>query len=154
MRHIVFRPAASNMKVLVIVLICLGVFGLLAVGACVGLGYFAFKTVTKELDAAKAPAETFFDQLKAGQFQAAYQSTTADFQAQQSFQQFSGFVALHPNLTGHTSRDSVGFNMTNVNGVKQAVLPYSFTGPTGVTNCTVTLQDNGGGWKVHRLTVP
>jgi hypothetical protein len=148
------RPAASNMKVLVIVLICLGVLGLLAVGACVGLGFFAFKTVTKELEAAQAPAETFFDQLKAGQLQAAYQSTTADFQAQQNFQQFSGFIALHPNLTVHTSRNMAGFQMTNVNGVKQAVMPYALNGPTGTTNCTVTLQDSGGGWKVHRLTVP
>src|SRR5262245_44000102 len=137
------RPAASNMKVLVIVLICLGFLALLGVGACVGLGFFAFKTVSKELEAAKAPAESFFEQLKSGQLQAAYQSTTADFQAQQTFAQFSAFVALHPNLTNHTSRDSVGFNMTNVNGVKQAELPYALTGPTGTTNCTVTLQDNG-----------
>jgi hypothetical protein len=154
MRRAALRTAASNMKVLVIVLICLGVFGLLAVGACAGLGFFAFKTVTKELEAAQVPAEAFFDQLKAGQLQAAYQSTTADFQAQQAFPQFSGFVALHPNLTGHTSRNMAGFQMTTVNGGKQAVLPYTLNGPTGATNCTLTLQDTGGGWKVHRLTVP
>src|SRR5437763_1249864 len=119
------RPAASTVKVLIIVFICLGVFGLLVVGSCVGLGFFAFKKVSEELDAAKVPAEAFFDQLKAGQPQAAYQSTDADFQAQQILDQFKGFVALYPNLTAHTSRNSAGFNMTTVGGVKQAILPYT-----------------------------
>lgn len=148
------RLAASNFKVLIIVLICLGVFVLLAVGSCIGLGFFAFKTVTKELEAAQAPAETFFGQLQAGQIQAAYQSTSPDFQAQQTLAQFTAFVAQQPNLTGHSSRNTTGFNMSNVNGVKQATLPYALNGPTGTTNCTVIMQDNGSGWKVHRLTVP
>jgi hypothetical protein len=154
MRLACYRAAASNIKVLVIVLICLGVFGLLAVGACVGLGFFAFKKVGQELDAAKAPAEAFFDQLKAGQIDAAWQSADADFQAQQTLAEFKAFVGRNPNLTNHISRDSSGFNMTTVGGIKQATLPYTLTGPPGVSTCTVVVQDSGGGWKVHKLTVP
>jgi hypothetical protein len=154
MRRTTPRPAASNVKIIVIILICVGFFFVLGIAACAGLGFFAFRTVSKELGAAQSAADAFFNQLQANQLQAAYQSTTADFQAQQTFAQFSGFVALHPNLTGHSSRTMGGFQMNTVNGVKQATLPYTLSGPGGATTCTLVLQDTGGGWKVHRLTVP
>jgi hypothetical protein len=154
MRPITPRTAASNVKVLVIVLVCVAVLGLIGVAACCGLGYWGFKTATKELESSQAAAETFLDQLKAGQIQQAYQSTSADFKAQQTFEQFSAFVTQNPNLTAHTSRTMGGFNFSTVNGVKTATLPYTLSGPTGATNCTITLTDSGAGWQVSKVTVP
>jgi hypothetical protein len=148
------RTAASNTKVLVIVLICVGVVGLLGVAACCGLGVWGFKTATKELESSQAAGDAFFDQIKAGKLQQAYDSTAADFKAQQTFVQFAALVAANPNLTGHTSRTMGGFDLSTVNGVKTATLPYTLSGPTGVTNCTLTLTDTGSGWQVSKLDMP
>ena len=72
---------------------------MLGIGACVGLGFFAFKSVVNEMDATKGRAELFFDQLQLGQLQAGYQSTTADFQAQQG-NEFS-LLKFHNDVLNH-----------------------------------------------------
>jgi hypothetical protein len=154
MRRLVPRTAASNTKVLIIVLICVGVLGLLGCAACFGFGFWAFKTASKELEASQAAADSFFDQLKANQIQQAYQSTSADFKNQQTLAQFTAFVTANPILTQHTSRTMGGFNFSTVNNVKTATMPYTLTGPTGNTNCTLTLTDSGTGWQVKSLTIP
>src|SRR6266480_1480280 len=110
MRRTVPRIAASNTKILVIVLICVGVLGLLGCLGCFGFGFWAFKTASKELEGSQAAADSFFDQLKANQIQQAYQSTSADFKNQQTLDQFTAFVAANPILTKHTSRTAGGFN--------------------------------------------
>ena len=148
------RSAASNVKILIIVLLCVGIVVVGGIAACAGVGYFAFRSVTRELGDVQSAADNFFNQLQANQLQPAYQSTSADFKTQQTVAQFSAFVGLHPNLTGHTSRTMAGFNMANVNGIKTATLTYTLSGPTGGTNCTIILQDIGSGWQVYRLTVP
>jgi hypothetical protein len=154
MRRITPRSAASNVKVLVIVLVCVAVVGLIGVAACCGLGYWGIKTGMKEIEGAQAAAESFMDQLKAGQLQPAYQSTAADFKTKQTFEQFSTFLTKNPNFTAHTSRNQSGFNFSNVNNVKTATLQYTLNGPTGATNCTVTVTDSGSGWQVSNVTVP
>jgi delta 1-pyrroline-5-carboxylate dehydrogenase len=148
------RSAASTVKVLIIVFVCLALVGLAVVGVCAFAGFSLFKTVSKELEGAQAAGNTFFDQIVAGQEQQAYQSTTADYQAQLTFVQFRAFVVLQPNLKNHSSRSQSGFNMQTVNGVKSATLQYTLNGPSGASNCTLVLQDSGSGWKVHKLTFP
>jgi hypothetical protein len=109
----------------------------------------------KEIEASQAAADAFFDQLKANQVQQAYQSTSADFKTQQTLAQFTAFVTANPILTQHTSRnkgEAVSFSA--VNNVKTATLPYTLSGPTGDTNCTVTVTDSGTGWQVKSLTIP
>jgi hypothetical protein len=107
------------------------------------------------MESSQAAADAFFDQLKAGQLQKAYDSTAADFKTKQTFEQFTTFVTQNPNLTAHTSRNmGAGFNFSAVNNVKTATIPYTLNGPTGVTNCTVTLTDSGSGWQVSNVTVP
>jgi hypothetical protein len=154
MRPVPPRLAASNTKVIVIILVCLGAAILIGVLACAGVGFWAVKKVTNELGDAQAVADTFFDQLKAGQLQPAFQSTTSAFQGRQTLAEFSAFVAGHPNLSGHTSRAMTEFNLNTVNGVNQMRLHYSLAGPTGATDCTLILLDDGGGWKIDRFTVP
>src|SRR5262245_21260848 len=154
MRPVPRRFAASNTKVIVIILACLAAAVLIGVLACAGVGYWAFKKVTNELGDAQAVADTFFDQLKAGQLQLAFQSTTSAFQGRQTFAEFSAFVAANPNLTGHTSRAMTEFKLNTVNGGNQMRLHYSLSGPTGATDCTLILLDEGGSWKIDRFTVP
>lgn len=156
MRRVMNRTAASNTKVLIIVLVCVAVIGLLGCLACFGFGFWAFNTAKKELEASQAAADSFFDQLKANQIQQAYQSTSSDFKTQQTLAQFTKFVTANPILTQHTSRnaDMGGFNLSAVNNVKTATLPYTLSGPTGNTNCTITLTDSGAGWQVKNLTIP
>jgi hypothetical protein len=155
MRRLIPRAAASNTKILIIVLVCVGVAGLLGCLACFGLGFWAVKTATKEIEASQAAADSFFDQLKANQIQQAYQSTSADFKNQQTLVQFTAFVAANPILTQHTTRTmGGGFNVSAVNNVKTATLPYTLSGPTGNTTCTVTLTDSGTGWQVSKLDLP
>jgi hypothetical protein len=124
------------------------------VAACCGLGYWGIKTATKELEASQAAADSFLDQLKTGQLQQAYQSTSTDFKSKQTFEQFSEFVKKNPNLTAHTTRTMGAFNYSAVNNVKTATLPYTLNGPTGSTTCTLTVTDSGSGWQVSNLTAP
>jgi len=156
MRRITPRTAASNTKVLIIVLVCVGVVGLLGCLACGGFGFWAFKTATKEIEASQTAADAFFDKLKANQVQQAYDSASADFKSQQTLAQFTAFVTANPILTQHTSRnmDMNGFNLSAVNNVKTATLPYTLSGPTGNKNCTIILTDSGTGWQVKSLTIP
>lgn len=154
MRLITPRTAASNTKILIIVLICVGVVGLLGCLACGGFGFWAFKTASKELEASQAAADAFFDKLKANQVQQAYDSASADFKSQQTLAQFTQFVTANPILTQHTSKTMGGFNMSAVNNVKTATIPYTLSGPAGNTTCTLTLTDSGTGWQVKNLTIP
>jgi len=154
MRPIPSRTAASNTKVLIIILICVGVLGLIGVVACCGLGIWGFNTAKKELEASQAAADAFLDKLKANQVQQAYDSGSADFKSQQTLDQFTKFVAANPVLTKHTSRTMGGFNFSTVNNVKTATIPYTLSGPDGNTTCTLTLTDSGSGWEVKSLTIP
>jgi hypothetical protein len=132
-----------------------GVIGLLGCLACFGFGFWAFKTGVKELEGSQAAADSFLDQLKANQVQQAYDSASADFKSQQTLAQFTAFVAANPILTKHTSRAmAAGFNFSAVNNVKTATIPYTLSGPTGDTTCTVTLTDSGTGWQVSKLDLP
>jgi hypothetical protein len=85
--------------------------------------------------------------LSAGQLEIAYQSTSADFQAHESFPQFRERVSRSPIPDGRGARNDVRILMDDTS--KQAFVVYSLAGPTDNGQCTVTLLKVGGKWQVY-----
>ncbi len=150
---------SSTNVVLIVIAVIVGVL-LLVVLACAGLGFFAFRAANQvvgpaiqqaaELNEANTVAETFLRQLAGGQIDAAYRSTTPDFQAAQTPKQLQNLVDQHPSLAQHTSIEFVSDQNA---GAGRISIHYTMVGKAG-TEVTVKLVKDNGQWKIDGLAVP
>jgi len=138
-------PKKSN-QTLKIVLIIIAV---LAVLCCIGaiiagaFGYRAFRDVTGP---AKDTVTGYFDDLKAGNYDSAYDRLCAETQSTVTREDFVAFQSVLPAVIDYKI---VGVNIHNTNGKTYATVDVRVTRERGgeVTQ-TVQLLKEGGKWKV------
>ncbi len=151
---------SSSNIVLIVVGVVVGILVLIVL-ACVGFGFLAFRAVqvaapaieaaAEEWDAADTAAQTFLEQLTAGDIEAAYRSTTPAFQQKQTLQQFQAFVDQHPLLKQHT--DAEHDDDDHNPGADHISLQYTLSG-NGQMKVTIQLKKENGQWKVDELSAP
>ena len=161
--------SSSTNTVLIVLGVVVGVL-LLVVLACVGVGFFAFRTASvavqqaaaaaaaeaaadAEIQQAENAAQTFLEALKAGQLDGAYGGTTDAFRAKQTPQQFKAFVSQNPLLTKWTETESDEPN--HQPGAARMTVPYTLNdNNNNVLKLTFHLVNENGAWKVDALTIP
>jgi hypothetical protein len=147
---------ASTTKTLLVVFAILGGLGLIAVLVCAGFGYWVYKGAAADFAIADPSAQTFLDRVRDGQFQTAYQSTSQSFRAAQTLDEFIGFINRHATFKSHTSRTLQDWRVRTYPGTgkKLATIQVTLRAPDNATTCTLVLVEEGGQWKVEKLTVP
>ena len=129
-----------------LVLVCSGALALLVV--------WGFKSFTTDFPAAQAAADQFLDKLQADKVNDAYALTSTKFHAEQSREQFEGFVKRFETLTRHTSRTQNGFRLFQGPDGKRASIQMTLNAPNNAMTCTLVLTEEAGTWKVEMITVP
>jgi hypothetical protein len=152
----------SGMTVLVIVGSIVGSL-LVLILACGGLTawmiYRASEDMAPQLQAqgewmgASGAAQTFLNQLAAGQINDAYNGTTAAFRNRQTLAQFQAFLQRNPLLT--RGADIQEDPVNNPPGARQMTLHYTLTtADNKITKVTVQVVLENGEWKVDSVTSP
>ena len=168
------------------VLIVLGIVGgvlLLGVAGCLGLGYWGFLSAKKSVNnslstfEATAEADSFLFKMAAEQVQPAYDSTSPNFKATMSRDQFQQLINRNPLLAKNTTRRAVSFNApTGSPPTRKSVNTYEISkmfddpepwtpagqpkpikpppGPKTITVTVTVAEQANGMWKVDGLTVP
>jgi hypothetical protein len=119
--------------------------------ALVGWGIRGF---VKDLPAATAVSDQFFDALQQGRIDDAYALTSAKFRAEQNREEFAQFLKKFETLTRHTSRTQNGFRIFHDGSGKRAFIQTTLHAPNNALTCTLVLIEEAGTWKVEQLTVP
>ncbi len=104
------RSTGSNRTLWLI----LGGTGCLIVLVCGGIGALAVWGVsafTKDFPAVEGVANEFFDAVKAGNLEVAFNKTSAGYRAKNTPEQFASFIKQHETLSKHTTRTMNGFNI-------------------------------------------
>lgn len=155
------KKSGGNTAV-IIVLVIGGIF-LAVVLVCGGLGFYAFRSFSQvmqtamaqvgEMVAAQQEPELFFNDLQAGQIDAAYARTSKAYKARTTLDDFKKFLDAHKALKNYTSR--AVFNQNPAMGVRQVTLQYTLTGADGKP-LTVTVQvvKEDDQWRIDSLTIP
>ena len=143
----------SGRRIWLIVLLAVGIPGLLIVVCCGGMGlwgWFAFK----DLGLATISATTFMSNLSQNQVDAAYNSTTANFQAGMTLEQFRELIAKYPTLTSGGGVGITNPGMAAQPGSKKATMTATVSSNAKSVTCTITLTQENEVWKVDGFTVP
>ncbi len=143
----------SGRRTWLIVLLAIGIPGLLIVVCCGGLGiwgWFAFK----DLGLATISGTTFVTNLTSNQVDSAYKSTTANFQANMTLEQFRELIAKNPTLTSGGRIQITNPQMVTQPGSKKATMNATVSSSAGSVTCTITLTQENEIWKVDGFTVP
>jgi hypothetical protein len=148
----------SSRRTLVVVSSVLGVFVVVGILACAGLGFLGLRAFSGDMADAQASANQFFDKIRTGQIEAAYRSTTQDFQADQSFDGFREFVKKNPALKTYTSRKTVSV-LSRRAGRKvrpdfTATVRTTVSAPGNSTSFTVLMKKENRRWKVEKIYGP
>ncbi|MBO0699376.1 MAG: hypothetical protein J2P46_13350 [Zavarzinella sp.] len=107
-----------------------------------------------DVPAANNAASQFLDLLQQGRLDEAYAATSTGFRARESPEQFKAFLKQYQALTGGTSRTGNGVRVFQNPSGKQAFVQVTVHAPSNATTCTLVLVEEGGGWRVDRITVP
>jgi|GEM_PF-6731697 len=146
--------SSSNRSVWLILLAggC-GMF-LLCGGGIVAFVIWGVSSFTKDFPAAQAVADQFLERLREGKIDDAYALTSPEFRAQMSQEQFGEFMKKHETFTRQTSRTQNGFRVIHDGGGKRVFIQMTLRSPNNAMTCTLVLIEEGGSWKVQKLTVP
>ena len=129
---------------------------------CCGAGLFAPRSpsagvgalpgggVNEEVNAELA-AEEFLDDLKAGDFAAAHQKASKDFQNRHGVAGLRALVDKHPILKSFESRNTDTKRKTAGKFTLEASLK---DGNDNTTTGTIDMVQEDGSWKVDRFTIP
>lgn len=147
-------PSTSSNRIVWLILAggC-GMF-LLCGGGIVALVIWGVSSFTKDLPATQAVADQFLDRLQEGKIGDAYALTSTQFRAEMSLEQFREFVKKHETFTRHTSRTQNGFRIFQDGSGKRAFIQMTLHAPNNAMTCTLVLIEEGGSWKVQKVTVP
>jgi hypothetical protein len=148
------ESSGSSTKIVLIVVGVVGFVLLMMALACGGLIYWGISTAVPTLGAIQTSANGFVQDIRAGQFQAAYNRTTTGYQSRQSLQQFQKFVAIYPELTTHTSVTLNGYNITTTPAGGQSTVNFTAVTPNNSLAFTLILIEENGQWRVDSFTVP
>ncbi len=98
-------------------------------------------------------ADAFLAQLRAGQFDAAWQSTTAEFKSDEGRESFARYVRGNPLL--RRPLEFVNYEVTDLNGLVRGQCRYS--PPAGSKGAAkqvrITIAQEQGEWKVEGVFV-
>ena len=126
----------------------LAVFAALAV--LVAVVWFWRSSETKpDIDAGRAAADQFLEQIRTGHADDAWQSTTAEFKSAEGRESFTRYVKQHPILTKPVSFVSV--QMVTVQEQPRAEYLYRGGEAGGMIHLLAGLENNT--WRVDRLTI-
>ena len=131
-------------KTLLVVLLC--VLALLAVGV---FWMWSGRPTQPDVDAGRAVAEQFLQQIRAGKADQAWASTTAEFKSAQGRETFAKFVKDHPLLSTPTA--FVAVQTVSVQDSPRA--EYTYRGTDGKGTVRLLAGDEQGMWRIDRMTV-
>ena len=126
----------------------LAVFAVLAVAVIVVWAWRGSAT-EPDVDAGRAAADRFLEQIRAGQPDQAWQSTTAEFKSAEGRESFSRYVKKHPFLTKPVNFVSV--QMVTAQSQPRAEYLYR-AGKEGSTIRLLAGLDNDT-WRIDRITI-
>ena len=131
------------------------VIGLLAVVALLGflVAHWSAEPAPQE-DEGRPIADHFLQQIRDGDVDAAWQSTTADFKSDEGLEAFRAFVAARPGLSEPV--EFLRFEEISVHGLTRWKYTYRVNKPlpSGSSEIGVLIANEGGGWKVEQLIAP
>jgi hypothetical protein len=132
----------------VCILVCGGVVYLIYQG--VSSAASSVKTAIEEMQGSQQAAESFMRDIAGNRVDAAYNSTTKDFQTRQTLAQFRDLVNKNPALKNFQPP-----LMSNNFTPASATFQGNVAGQNGMwTSFTVTVIKDGQTWKVDRFTIP
>lgn len=103
-----------------------------------------------QADVGKQVADAFLDQIRRGQLDAAWQSTTAEFKSYQGRDTFRAQVAQHPHLRGPLQ--FVRYEVAQLNDLTRGQCIYQpASGKPPGRQVRVVVAQEGGQWKVDGL---
>jgi Domain of unknown function (DUF4878) len=142
----VTAPPKKSNQALKIILI---VGGILLVLCCIGAilaGAFGFKAFRDATGSAKAAVTGYYDDLKSGDYDSAYDRICSETQQQVTREDFTDVQNLLPHITDHKV---TSLNITSVNGRTTGTAQIQVTRDRGgETTQTVRLIKEDGDWKV------
>ena len=147
------RSTGSN-RTLWLILGGTGCSIVLVCGGIVALAVWGVSAFTKDFPAVEGVANEFFDAVKAGNLEVAFNKTSAGYRAKNTPEQFASFIEQHETFSKHTTRTMNGFNIYSGTNGKQARIQMTLQAPNNATTCTLILVDEGGAWKVNQISVP
>ena len=97
-------------------------------------------------------ADTFLAQVRAGQLDAAWQSTTAEFKSDEGRESFIRDVKFKPALRG--ALNFVSYEVIDLNGLKRGQCIYeSAASKTPATRVRIVVAQDAGDWRVEGMFV-
>jgi len=142
----------SNTKIVMLVLAACGALGIALIGACAGLGFYAFKsansTVGPEID-------RLFAAIDNDTFAETYESDTApEFRKQTSKEQYADIGKAVKNRLGPLkSKTMTGFNIRQHNADAYVDVAYNASFEKGKGTIAAKMKKQGGQWKIVTLRV-
>lgn len=105
-------------------------------------------------DEGRPIADRFLQQLREGQVDAAWESTTADFKSDEGLESFRAFVTDRPGLS--EPAEFVRFEEIEVHGLTRWKYTYRINTPlpSGASEVGVLIANERGEWKVEQLIAP
>jgi len=142
----------SNTKIIVLVLAACGAFGIIAVGACAGLGFYAFKAANSSVG---PEIDRLFAAMETDNFGDTYETATApEFRKQTSKEQYADIGKAVKNRLGPLkSKNMTGFNMRQFNADSYVDVAYKASFEKGKGTITAKMKKQGGEWKIVTLGV-
>jgi hypothetical protein len=152
--------ANSSNKTVIIVVSIVGIVVLLVIVACGGLAYMAIQGFSQavstmmqqfgDIQASMELAQSFVNDLSAGQVDEAYDRTSKGFQGRLSREQFKALVDKYPQFQNSTNVLNPPNNMAP--GMTAATFTATVSGTKGSVLITVHVLKEGEQWKVDRFT--
>ncbi len=140
----VSKQKARSGKTLLLVL--LGVLVAMAVGV---YWMWSGRPTQPDVDAGRAVAEQFLQQIRAGKADQAWASTTAEFKSAQGRETFSKFVKDHPLLSKPTA--FVAVQTVTIQDSPRA--EYTYRATEGAGTVRLLAGNEQGAWRIDRIAV-
>jgi hypothetical protein len=105
-------------------------------------------------DEGRPIADLFLAQIREGQLDDAWESTTADYRSDQGRDAFRSFIAARPGLK--QPAEFVRFEEVSVNDLKRSKYTYRLQTPlpSGSSEVGVLIANENGAWKVEQFVAP
>jgi hypothetical protein len=147
------RGSRSN-PVLLLIVACAGCLFVLICGGIIGLVIWGKNAVDKDMPPVQAAASNFFDSIRAGDLNAAYEKTSSSFRTQNTPERFADFIKQYEILTKHDKRTLNAFIVFNGTTGKHARIQMTLQAPNNAMTCTLILVEENGAWKINQVTIP
>jgi hypothetical protein len=131
------------------------VVGLLAVAVLLAVLVTSWSgEAAPQEDEGRPIADRFLQQIRDGDVDAAWESTTADFKSDEGLESFRAFVAARPGLS--KPAEFLRFEEISVHGLTRWKYTYRVGTPlpSGATEVGVLIANERGQWKVEQLIAP